>query len=100
MYVGSATDCGGVRRVSVHHLFLAPGTQDAVNKCSLSKRVNPIPGADTATAVGSKIQLLASCSFQFSGETDKQTIAIRCESAGKSLSRGGVLPRWVGMTQS
>ena len=89
-----------MHRVSVHHLFLAPGTQDAVNKCLLSECVNSIPSADTATAVESMIQPLASCSFQFSGETDKQTVAVQRESAGKSLSRGGVLPRWVGMTQS
>jgi len=40
------------------------------------------------TAVGNKIQSLASCSFQLSGETDKQTVAIHPKRAGKSMIRG------------
>ena len=30
--------------------------------------------------------------MQFDGETDKQTAALQCESAGKSVNRGSVLP--------
>ena len=56
-----------------------------------------IPRANAETAVGVRPSPWPHTVFmQFSRETDKQTAALQCESAGKSVNRGSVLARGVG----
>lgn len=51
-----------------------------------------IPRANAETAVGVRPSPWPHTVFmQFSRETDKQTAALQCESAGKSVNRGSVL---------
>lgn len=82
--------------ISAHHLLPVLGTQDAV--FIAERMVNSIPSANAVTAVGVRPSpWLHAVSMQFSGETGKQTAALQCESAGKSVNRGSVLARGVGV---